>query len=92
MRFETRDLAALILATGVAVAVIALAIGAAVHPSYISISSAALLGTVLGTLVGGLATFLGFRAGKDYYNSNNTVPPWVTPPPVPPGPPSVRPQ
>jgi hypothetical protein len=91
MKFETRDLAALILATGVAVAVIALAIGAAVHPSYISISSAALLGTVLGTLVGGLATYLGFRAGKDYYISNNASQPWPTPP-VAPGPPSVRPQ
>jgi hypothetical protein len=71
LKIETRDLAALILALGVACAVIALAIGAAVHSTSISISEATLLGTVLGTAVGGLATFLGFRAREGSTNNSN---------------------
>jgi hypothetical protein len=92
MRVDVRELSVLVLAAGVAIAVIALAVGAAVHTNSISISEAALLGTVLGTAVGGLVALLSFRAGANTNISNNNAnQPWPTPP-APPGPPSVRPQ
>jgi hypothetical protein len=96
VKLETRDLAALILATGVAVAVIVLAIGAVVHSNAISISEATLLGTVLGAVAGSLATFLGFRAGRDT-NGTSEIPEhihqgWGVPasPPTPPARPSPQ--
>ena len=61
---DVRDLAALILAAGVALAAIALAVGVAVHGTSMRVSDATRLGTVLGTAVSGLATFLGFRASS----------------------------
>jgi hypothetical protein len=91
MKIDTRDMAALILAAGVAIAVIALAVGAAVHSTSISISEATLLGTVLGTAVGGLATFLGFRARETTTNVHNQADTWPTPPPPAQPPSSVRP-
>jgi hypothetical protein len=91
VRVDVRELSVLVLAAGVAIAVIALAVGAAVHTNSISISEAALLGTVLGTAVGGLVALLSFRAGANTNISNNANQPWPSPP-TPPGPPSVRPQ
>jgi hypothetical protein len=87
-KIETRDLAALVLAGGVSITVILLGISSVVHSTSISISEATLLGTVLGTAVGGLATFLGFRAGRDSNIVNQADQTWPTPP----APPSVRPQ
>jgi hypothetical protein len=85
---EVRDLAALVLAAGVAIAVIILAIGAVVHSRAISISEATLLGTVLGAITGALATFLGFRAGSRPANGGEVDRTW----PSTPTPPTVRPQ
>lgn len=87
MRPDVRDMAALVLATGVAIAVIILAIGAVVHQRAISISEATLLGTVLGAITGALATFLGFRAARST-NGGEVDRTW----PSTPTPPSVRPQ
>jgi hypothetical protein len=77
VRWDTRDLAVLVLAAGVSCAITVLAIGAVIHERAISISEATLLGTVLGAVVGGLVTFLGFRAG----NSNGDGPRQPPPPP-----------
>jgi hypothetical protein len=69
MKLETRDLAAVILAIGVSLTVVLIGISTVVHSTSISISEATLLGTVLGTVVGGLATFMGYRA-RDSQVSN----------------------
>lgn len=77
MRIDTRDLAAIILAGGVSLAVVALAIGMAVHPLNISAADTALLAAVLGAAVGGLTTFLGFRARSDgAHNTHNQIDPY----------------
>jgi hypothetical protein len=88
MKMDVRDLAVLTLAAGVAIAVIALAVGAAVHSNSISISEAALLGTVLGTAVGGLVALLSFRIGSANVNNVHNG----SGPAGPPGPPVHRPQ
>ena len=59
---DARDLAVVVLAGGVALAMVALAIGAVVHSRAISISEATLLGTVLGASIGALATYVGVRS------------------------------
>lgn len=57
--------AAVILAAGVAVCVIALAVGTATQSGPISQEDATLLSTVLGAAVGAVATFLGGRLFTD---------------------------
>lgn len=89
MKLETRDLAAIILAGGVSLTVVLIGIATVVHSTSISISEATLLGTVLGTVVGGLATFLGYRA-RDAQINNTGNQNWPGPP-TPPGPPAGRP-
>lgn len=86
MKPDVRDYAALVLAGGVAIAVIILAIGAVVHQRAISISEATLLGTVLGAITGALATFLGFRAARPYNGGevDRTWPQTPAPPTRPP--------
>jgi amino acid transporter len=84
---DVKDMAALVLAAGVAIAVIILAVGAVVHSRAISISEATLLGTVLGAITGALATFLGFRAARPT-NGGDVDRTW----PSAPTPPTVRPQ
>jgi hypothetical protein len=79
MKPDVRDMAALVLAAGVAIAVIILAIGAVVHERAISISEATLLGTVLGAITGALATFLGFRAARPS-NGGEVDRTWSSPP------------
>jgi hypothetical protein len=56
-------LVALVLATGVAVAIIALAIGPVWNNGPVSTEEATLLSTVLGAAVGAIATYLGTRGG-----------------------------
>lgn len=55
MLSDARGLAALVLAVGTACAIIAIAIGAAVHTGPISTEESTLLATVLGAAVGALA-------------------------------------
>ena len=55
-------LAALVLAMGVAICVIALAVGTATQSGPISQEDATLLSTVLGAAVGAVATYLGTHA------------------------------
>jgi hypothetical protein len=61
---DPRGLAALVLAAGVALATIALAIGAAVNGGNPTVTVAVLLAAVLGGAVGALATFLGARQDR----------------------------
>jgi hypothetical protein len=53
---------ALVLAAGVAIAVISLSIGAAFANGPVSTEEATLLSTVLGAAVGAIATYLGTRS------------------------------
>jgi hypothetical protein len=73
---DPRGLAALVLASGVALSLIALAVGAAVHGGNPTITVAVLLAAVMGAAVGALATFLGARGREER--------------PGPPSPPSLR--
>lgn len=59
-----RGLTAVILAGGLAVSVIALAIGAELANKTLSEQEASVLSTVLGAVVGALATYLGARSQK----------------------------
>lgn len=61
---DAKGLAALVLAAGVAIAIIAIAVGAAVHSGPISAEESTLIATVLGAAVGALATFMGLRGGN----------------------------
>jgi hypothetical protein len=56
-----QDVAAIILAVGVAAAVVLLSLGAESRAKEISMADAELLSTVLGAAVGALAAFLGGR-------------------------------
>ena len=56
---HVRDLVALVLAGGAAVALVVIAVGAAVHHGPISQEESALLSTALGAAVGAIATYLG---------------------------------
>jgi hypothetical protein len=67
MLSDARGLAALVLAGGVAIAIIAIAVGAAVHSGPISAEESTLIATVLGAAVGALATFLGFHNGGEHH-------------------------
>ena len=61
---HVRDLVALVLAGGAAVALVVIAVGAAVHTGPISQEESALLSTALGASVGAIATYLGL-GGRD---------------------------
>jgi hypothetical protein len=52
---------ALVLATGIALAILAVAVGAAAHEGSVSAEESTLISTVLGAAVGALATYLGTR-------------------------------
>ena len=67
MPTDPRGVAALVLAAGVAIAIIAIAVGAAVHSGPISAEESTLIATVLGAAVGALATFLGVRNGEHHH-------------------------
>jgi Co/Zn/Cd efflux system component len=56
---DPRGLAAVILASGLALALLALAVGTEVTDRQISMEEAALMSTVLGAVVGAIATYLG---------------------------------
>jgi putative Mn2+ efflux pump MntP len=56
---DPRGLAAVILATGLALSLLALAVGTEVTDRQISMEEAALMSTVLGAVVGAIATYLG---------------------------------
>jgi hypothetical protein len=62
---DKRGLAAIILAVGVTIALVTIAIGAAIHTGPISAEESTLIATVMGAAVGALATFLGFRPDND---------------------------
>lgn len=74
MRHEWRGLAALVLATGVALAVVVIAVGAAWHTGPISQSESTVLSTVLGAAVGAVATYLG-GASRDRVPTSSSSPP-----------------
>jgi hypothetical protein len=59
-----RDAVALVLALGVAVAIIVIALGAALHEGPISQEESTLLSTALGAGVGAIATYLGISRTK----------------------------
>jgi hypothetical protein len=80
MPTDARSLAALVLAAGVAIAVIALAVGASVHTGPISMEESTLLATVLGAAIGALATFLGLR-GEHNHDEPEEVNQQLPPPP-----------
>lgn len=63
---DARSLAALVLAAGVGIAVVALAIGVSFTNGPISNEEATLLSTVMGAAVGALATYLGLRNGNGH--------------------------
>jgi hypothetical protein len=56
---RARDLVALVLAAGAAVALIVTAVGAAIHRGPISQEESSLLSTALGAAIGAAATYLG---------------------------------
>jgi hypothetical protein len=60
-----RDLVALVLAGGAAVALVVIAVGASVHRGPISQEESSLLSTALGAAVGAIATYLGL-AGREH--------------------------
>ena len=72
-------LAAVILAAGVAICVIALALGTATQTGPISQEDATLLSTVLGAAVGAVATFLG--SGRQTASEEPAKPPPAPEPP-----------
>ena len=74
---DPRGLTALVLAAGIAIAIIAVAVGAAVHEGSVSAEESTLIATVLGAAVGALATYLGTR-------DRDEEPPRDPPPPPPP--------
>lgn len=59
-----KTLVALVLAAGVAGAVIVLAVGAVVSGHSLSVEETSVLSAVLGAAVGAVATFLGLRKGE----------------------------
>jgi len=77
MPSDPRGIAALVLALGVAIAIVAIAVGAAVHSGPISAEESTLIATVLGAAVGALATFLGLR----HEDTGEAEPPNHLPPP-----------
>ena len=64
MRLDTRGAVALILATGVAVALVVTSLGAAFHRGPISQEETTLLSTVLGAAVGSVGTYLGITRAR----------------------------
>jgi hypothetical protein len=63
---DARGMTALVLAVGIALAICAVAVGAAVHEGTVSAEESTLISTVLGAAVGALATFLGTRDGHEH--------------------------
>lgn len=57
-----RDVAALILATGVSSSVVILCLTVAFQPTTISAQGADLLSSTLGVMIGAVAVYLGYRA------------------------------
>ena len=62
-RTSGRDLVALVLAGGTAIALVVIALGAAVHHGPISQAESSLLSTALGAGIGAIAAYLGL--GRD---------------------------
>lgn len=58
------SLVALVLSTGVAIAFVALSVGATFNNGPVSTEESTLLSTVLGAAVGAIATYLGTRGGR----------------------------
>lgn len=71
---QARGVVAVILAAGVAVAVIITALGAALHRGPIAEAESNLLSTVLGAGVGAVATFLGGAELRARSSSSRTAP------------------
>jgi hypothetical protein len=84
MLSDLKALTALVLAGGVALAVVVLAVGAAVTHGPISTEESTLLSTVLGAAVGALATFLGL-ARANGHEPDEEEHPALPPRPPPPG-------
>lgn len=76
---DPRGLAALVLAVGSALALIAIAVGASVHRGPISSEESSLISTVLGASVGALATYLG-GGGRRPSGPPDGRPPTPSPP------------
>lgn len=72
---DPRGLAAIIMATGLALALVALAVGTEVTSRAISVEEASLLSTVLGAAVGALATYLGGSAIDRPHDDKDEEPP-----------------
>lgn len=62
---NNRTIVAVVLAGGVGLAVVVLAIGAVVSGRTLSVEETAVLSSVLGAAVGALATFLGVKKGDE---------------------------
>jgi hypothetical protein len=58
---DARSIAAIILAGGVAIAIITIALGATIHRGPIAPDESTLIATVLGAAIGAVATFLGLH-------------------------------
>jgi NO-binding membrane sensor protein with MHYT domain len=72
---DPRGLAAIILAAGLSIAVVALAIGTEVTSRNLSVEEASLLSTVLGAAVGALATYMGGTALRSRGDDKDEEPP-----------------
>lgn len=88
MKIESHTIVAIILAIGVASAVIVLAVETVLHSGSISTQEASLLSTVLGATVGAVATYLGLSKSDSQTNGSGNGEGGNQTPPSPPPPPS----